>query len=135
MYRLQILLIALFSLTASADHHDESANACYMQYPNIEGETILENDQVVVQRFTIQPGQWEGIHRHPPHQIYIQLTSGDWSYKANGSIDNFSLAAGDVSWNESSTELDAQHESGNVGDEPISYIWVGVKPGCLSDPA
>jgi len=33
-----------------------------MDYPNIKGEVLLENDAVVVQRFTIQPGQWEGIH-------------------------------------------------------------------------
>jgi quercetin dioxygenase-like cupin family protein len=136
MVRVQILLACLFTVSASADHH-ASANAglCHMDYPNIEGEVLLENDAVVVQRFTLQPGQWEGIHRHPPSQLYIQLSDGDWAYKANGSIDNFSMAAGDASWNETSTELDAQHESRNVGDNGISYLWVGVKPGCLADPA
>ncbi len=136
MYRIQILLIILFSLTASADHHlDDEDNACHMDYPNIDSELLLENDRVVVQRFTIQPGQWEGIHRHPPNQLYIQLTDGDWSYKSNGKTELFSMAAGEVSWNETSTELDAQHESGNVGAHPVSYLWVGVKPGCLAEPA
>ena len=31
-------------------------------YPNIPGELLLENEHVVVQSFTIEPGQWEGIH-------------------------------------------------------------------------
>lgn len=136
MYRIQALLIILFSITASADHHENKlANNCHMVYPDIEGELLLENDQVVVQRFTIQPGQWEGIHRHPPQQLYIQVTDGDWSYKSGGSVDNFSLQAGHVSWNETATELTEQHESGNAGTAEISYIWVGVKPGCLADSA
>jgi len=133
MYRVQILLACLFTVSASADHHDADAR-CRMDYPNVKGEVLLENDKVVVQRFTIAPGLWEGIHRHPPHQLYIQLTDGDWAYKANGSIDNFSMAAGEASWNEASTELDVQHESHNAGKNPISYIWVGVKPGCLAEP-
>jgi quercetin dioxygenase-like cupin family protein len=97
----------------------------------VAGELLLENEQVVVQRFTIKPGQWEGIHRHPPHQLYIQLTAGDWTYKTVDRSDNFSMAAGDVSWNEFPTELAEQHESRNAGDGAISYLWVGLKPGCL----
>jgi quercetin dioxygenase-like cupin family protein len=132
MYRLQVLLIALFSLAASADQQsDAPINVCHMTYPNIAGELLLENDQVVVQRFTIEPGQWEGIHRHPPHQLYIQLTDGKWTYRSDGNSQDFSMAAGDVSWNEGATTLGAQHESRNAGEKPISYIWVGVKPACL----
>lgn len=133
MFRIQTFLIVLFSISASADHHAEGAlNACHMDYPAIDGELILENDQVVVQRFTIQPDQWEGIHRHPPHQLYIQLNDGDWSYKVGGSVDNFSLPAGHVSWNEAATDLNEQHESGNDGAAEISYLWVAIKPGCLA---
>ena len=32
-----------------------------MSYPNIPGELLLENEYVVVQRFIIEPGQWEGF--------------------------------------------------------------------------
>ena len=33
----------------------------YLNYPNIPGEDLLENDLVIVQRFsTVNPGQWEG---------------------------------------------------------------------------
>ena len=135
MNRHHVLLIALLSLAASADQHaDTQTNACHMSYPNIDGELLLENDHVVVQRFTIQPGQWEGIHRHPPNQLYIQLTDGEWRYKSAGESDDFAMSAGEVSWNETSTELVAQHESGNIGTSAIGYIWVGIKPGCLQQP-
>jgi hypothetical protein len=33
----------------------------YLNYPNIPGEDLLENDQVIVQRFVVNPGQWEGV--------------------------------------------------------------------------
>ena len=45
------------------------------EYPNVEGETLLEDDRVVVQRFVLEPGQWEGIHEHPVHQLVIVLNS------------------------------------------------------------
>ncbi len=32
------------------------------QYPNIAGEVVFENDRVLVQKFVLQPGEWEGIH-------------------------------------------------------------------------
>ena len=32
----------------------------YLNYPNIPGEDSLENDLVTAQRFTVDPGQWEG---------------------------------------------------------------------------
>ena len=38
-------------------------------YPNVEGELLLEDDRVVVQRFVLEPGQWEGIHEHPEYQL------------------------------------------------------------------
>src|ERR1700689_2451396 len=40
----------------------------YLNYPNIPGEDLLENDLVIVQRFTVNPGQWEGVHAHNRHQ-------------------------------------------------------------------
>ena len=74
MYRIQFLLLTLFCLTASADHHgDGPPNPCHIYYPNIPGELLLENDKLIVQRFIIAPGQWEGIHRHPPDQLYIHV--------------------------------------------------------------
>ncbi len=38
-------------------------------YPNIPGELLLENDKVVVQKFIVEPGQWEGVHTRPGDQI------------------------------------------------------------------
>ena len=45
-----------------------SAASAQQTYPNVEGETLLEDERVVVQRFVLPPGEWEGIHEHPEHR-------------------------------------------------------------------
>lgn len=135
MHRVQFLLLCLVCLTASADHHgDGMVNACHMVYPNIPGELLLENEHIVVQRFTMQPGEWEGIHRHPQHQLFIQIKGGEWTVRYGDKEDTFFLDTGAIGWNETSTEISEVHQSGNTGDEPIDLMWIGVKPGCLAEP-
>ena len=53
--------------------------SCKQSYPNIPGKVLLENDKVIVQRFTFPPGQWEGVHAHPPNQVFIHLKGGHWT--------------------------------------------------------
>ena len=48
----------------------------YLNYPNIPGEDLLENDWVIVQRFTVNPGQWEGVHAHHPTHLLHHLRMG-----------------------------------------------------------
>ncbi len=135
MYRIQMLLLFPFFLTASANQHgDGPPNPCHMYYPNIPGEVLLENDKLVVQRFIIEPGQWEGIHRHPADQLYIHVKGGEWTVKYGDDAETSVSPTGKVGWSDTSTEFSAMHESGNTGDEPIDLIWVNLKPGCMADP-
>jgi hypothetical protein len=109
MYRIQLLLLALVCLTASADQHgDGPPNPCHIYYPNIPGELLLENDKLVVQRFIIEAGD-EATTSFSPD--------------------------GEIGWSDTATEMSAMHESGNTGDEPIDLIWVTLKPGCMAPPA
>ena len=53
-----------------------------LTYPNLanpDGEVLLENERVVVQRFVVGPGEWEGIHSHPGDQLYVHVKGGQWS--------------------------------------------------------
>ncbi len=84
---------------ASAEGMDGNIpNPCHMYYPNIPGELILENDQMVVQRFIIEPGQWEGIHRHPFDQLYVQVKGGEWTVKYGDEANTFISPDGEASW-------------------------------------
>ena len=80
---IQLDLVTLRPVEPAADkaapglHHKYQ----YLNYPNIPGEDLLENDLVIVQRFTVNPGQWEGVHAHHPDMLYIHVR-GD-----NGPLD------------------------------------------------
>jgi predicted metal-dependent enzyme (double-stranded beta helix superfamily) len=106
-------------------------NPCHMYYPNIPGELILENDKMVVQRFTIQPGQWEGIHRHPFDQLYVQIKGGEWTAHYGDEAATFLSPDGNTSWDPTGTTMAENHQSQNTGDEPMELVWIAMKPGCL----
>ena len=124
MKRNVILLLVLFGLAALSC--DKRKNY-YQYYPNIPGETLFENDRIVVQRFVIQPGQWEGIHAHPGNQLYVHIKGGEWTVRY-GEKEEVSIAEhGSVGWMDA-VDLNEEHESGNTGNTPIELLWIAVKP-------
>jgi hypothetical protein len=108
-----------------------SPNPCHQYCPNIPGELLLENEKLVVQRFIIEPGQWEGVHRRPPDQLYIHIKGGEWTVRYGDKSETAYSPTGEIGWRDRATELADDHESGNTGDEPIDLIRVSLKPGCL----
>lgn len=102
---------------------------CQQTYPNIAGKLLLENDKVVVQRFSFPPGQWEGVHGHPSNQLYIHLTDAHWKVRHGEKIETGRSPAGSVGWY-GPVHLSEDHESVNMGDMPIELIWVTLKEGC-----
>jgi len=101
----------------------------HLNYPNIPGEDLLENDQVIVQRFIVNPGQWEGVHRHRPNMLYIHVKGGQWATRSKKEPEHAypqPSPDGGVGWMPS-IELSEGHESGNIGKEPIDLIWVTLK--------
>ena len=126
-------LILISALLFSFNGWAEQSNPCHQYYPNIPGELVLENDKLIVQRFIIQPGQWEGIHSHPGNQIYVHIKGGEWSGRIGGKSEYSAEIDedGSVGWMDA-IPLNAGHDSGNTGDEPIDIIYVTLKTtGCM----
>ncbi len=125
-------LILISALLFSFNGWAEQSNPCHQYYPNIPSELVLENDKLVVQRFIIQPGQWEGIHSHPGNQIYVHIKGGEWSGRIGGKSEYSGEIDedGSVGWMDA-IPLSAGHDSGNTGDEPIDIIYVTLKTGCM----
>jgi len=44
---------------------DEKFLLTYPNLDNSQGEVVLENEYVVVQRLVVPAGKWEGVHGHP----------------------------------------------------------------------
>ena len=89
-YRLtsSIILILFVTACAGSDRQapvvDEQFLVTYPNLANPHGEILLDNELVVVQRFVLAPGQWEGIHSHPGNQFYVHIKGGVWSGRRGG---------------------------------------------------
>lgn len=130
----KIVIIAV-SLQPPAQHTVRAAGKSadpfgfYLNYPNIPGEDLLENDRVVVQRFLIKPGQWEGVHAHNPNMLYIHVRGGQWAARSKKEPEHpypEPSPDGEVGWMPP-IDISEGHESGNIGREPIDLIWVTLK--------
>ncbi len=102
-----------------------------LTYPNLEdsdGEVVLTNDRVVLQRLVVGAGEWEGIHSHPGNQIYVHIHGGEWSGRLGGESEYSGIVSpdGEVGWMDA-IPLSAGHDSGNTGDSPIDLIYVTLK--------
>jgi hypothetical protein len=116
------LVLAGFVLLASTAPQE----SFHQHYPNIPGEVVFENDKVVVQRYVVQPGQWEGVHTHSGNQLYVHLKGGEWTMRYGDKMETSVAEDGSVGWMEKVT-LSQDHESGNTGKTPIDFLWITLK--------
>ena len=111
-----------------------SAANAQQTYPNVEGETLLEDDRVIVQRFVLEPGQWEGVHEHPEHQLVIVVNATDeLTYRIGDSNKVFKreneeeLQRITSFWRPGPVLLSDDHESGNTGNRQLEWIAITFK--------
>ena len=109
----------------------QTLTACHQHYLNIPGRVLLEDDKMVVQKFTFPPGQWEGVHAHPPHQVYIMMTDTTWTVRYGDRVTSGFSPVGEVGFY-GPVELSEDHESVNSGLTPTEVIWVTLKEGCAA---
>ena len=98
----------------------------YQHYPNIPGEVLFENDKLVVQKFVIEPGQWEGVHPHPGNQLYVHIRGGEWTVRQGDEKTTSYSETGSVGWMDA-IAFSEDHESGNTGDSAIELLWITLK--------
>lgn len=124
-----VTLKPVVATAAAAQGSKAPQSDLHLNYPNIPGEDLLENSRVVVQRFTVNPGQWEGVHAHRPNMLYIHIKGGQWAARSRKEPEHpypEPSPDGEVGWM-APIDLSEGHESGNVGSRPIDLIWVTLK--------
>jgi len=101
---------------------------CYLNYPNIPLEDVFENDEVIVQRFTMVPGQWEGVHAHHPNTLYVYIKGGRYVSRTVNppTREEGDTPDGYVGWMPA-IDIKAGHESGNTGSTPSDVVWIALK--------
>jgi len=130
-----VLLLAFCNSSAqdrTISEQESGTNKRFLlTYPNLEdtdGEVVLENEHVVLQRLVVPAGEWEGIHSHPGNQLYVHIDGGEWSGRIGGKSEYSGIVSedGGVGWMDA-IPLSAGHNSGNTGDTPIDLIYVTLK--------
>ena len=111
-------------------------------YPNISGEVLLDDERVIVQRFRLEPGEWEGIHEHPEHQLVIVLQSSDELTQRFGetetvisNIDRQRPQSMSVFWRPGPVALSERHETGNTGTRALEWIAITFKSDSIATEA
>ncbi len=70
-------------------------------YPNISTPTtILENDELIVQRIEMSSGRWVGEHSHQEKHLAVALDDIRMVFKEDGKEREVSLEKGDVIWSD-----------------------------------
>jgi quercetin dioxygenase-like cupin family protein len=126
---IEMVLVTLKPVATASANSDHEPKYRYLNYPNIPGEDLLENDSVIVQRFVVNPGQWEGVHAHHPDMLYIHIKGGQWAARSKNHPPQpypEASADGSVGWMPT-IDISEEHQSGNVGSNPIDLIWVTLK--------
>ena len=96
---------------------------------SLQGEVVLENQRVIVQKFVVQPGQSTGLHLHPSDQLFVFIKGGQWAARSKKEAEHAypeSSPDGEVGWMPA-IDIAEGHESGNIGKDPIDLIWVTLK--------
>lgn len=114
------------------------ASLAQQHYPNISGEILLDDDRITVQRFRLEPGEWEGIHSHPEYQLVIVLQSTDELTHRFGDTETvLANVAGQrdeslsVFWRPGPVALSERHESGNTGTRTLEWIAITFKSSSI----
>ena len=109
------------------------------EYPNVEGEILLEDDRVIVQRFVLEPGVWEGIHEHPEYQLVIVTnTTDELVTQFRGSESVITQPDGEPAdtlsafWRPGPIVMSDQHQSGNTGSRPLEWIAITFKSDSIA---
>lgn len=72
--------------------------ASAQEYPNVTPDVAFENDRIVAQRFTSEPGAWTGEHSHAGNQLVVVLKGGTMTYREGGEETEVTYADGQVFW-------------------------------------
>jgi quercetin dioxygenase-like cupin family protein len=125
---IELLEVILKPRSSKAGAASKKADSGYLAYPNIPGEDVFENDRVIVQRFAMNPGEWEGVHGHHPNTLYIFIKGGRWMSRTTNPPSEIvgNSPDGDVAWM-SAIDISAGHQSGNIGATPSDVVWIALK--------
>ena len=67
------------------------------------------------------------------HRTSFIFRGGEWTVRYGDEESTSVSPDGEIGWSDTALEVDARHQSGNTGDEPIDLVWITLKPGCMAE--
>ena len=85
---------------------------------------LAENAQVRVVECTLRAGERDSLHTHPAGWYYVTRGGTMRVAFADGRTDTWAPKTGDAFWG----EAEGPHRSANVGQTPMTFVLVELKP-------
>lgn len=101
-----------------------TTSAVRQAYPNLPSEVVFENDQIIAQHVTAEPGVWAGEHSHSGGQIAVVLKDATEVQREGGEETERTFTAGEVV----DVEPTAAHDHMFSG-EGAEYVLITLAPG------
>ena len=118
----KILLVALMLMIATAFMARISFAVDPLEVAPDMYKLKFENERVRVLEVTFQPGQSIAEHSHPDHFVFVVEGGQITITKADGTVTNADLKAGDIVW------LDAEtHSAVNKGSTVVRLLVTELK--------
>lgn len=119
---IMLLLAGLLATSHTALADDRSAQAAHLASPELY-EVLADNEQVLVLKMVLQPGQSDAMHRHHNETVYFQKGGQLTITQDNGETFQAEVPDGHIMWHEAWT-----HQVTNTGDTEVLAIIVEDKP-------
>jgi len=90
-----------------------------------EHVSLIDNDQVRVLRWTLEPGTSIAWHRHPYDYIVVPISGGSLRFRGAAGDTPVDLVVGNATFRAAGTE----HEVINTGTSTVVFVESEIKTG------
>jgi len=122
-----VLLLSLVCLSHAIASGTTSTDALTASPANFK--LLLENEHVRVLEYTLQPGDKDQTHTHPPKVSYVVSGGSIRITTENGASFLADESAGQAVWSEAL----GKHFVENVGETPVKLVLVEVKSAAVDE--
>ena len=119
-----VVAASLLTLSpAAAQHASQEVDGLAASPDNFR--LVLENEQVRILEYHIDPGVRDRPHTHPPRVSHV-ISGGTLRIRlATGETFDVTEGAGETHWSGAAP----LHDTENIGNTPIRILLIEVKPG------
>ncbi|WNC67037.1 hypothetical protein RI845_10905 [Thalassotalea nanhaiensis] len=116
----KLMTLSLMILFAFVNVAEAASVHAHLASPD-KYEVLLENEQVLVLRMTLKPGEQDKWHKHNAETVYFEA-GGKVKITTRKGANTLDIADGFTMWHES-----WEHQVTNIGDNTITAIIVEQK--------